>query len=138
MDGWEPLPPVVFILEELDLPPELEPESYEVTLRAPAEFTDLEQIRNTVIERRDGALVTLGQVARVRDTYEKALEALPDLWPAANNLAYLIDAGQINIGIAADTPRGTMKVREARLMATWWAAISMVRSSASVGARGRR
>ena len=49
---------------------QIEAGRYEVTLRAPAEFTDLEQIRNTVIERRDGALVTLGQVARVRDTYE--------------------------------------------------------------------
>ncbi len=50
---------------------QIEDGRYEVTLRAPAEFTDLDQIRNTVIERRDGALVTLGQIARVRDTYEK-------------------------------------------------------------------
>ncbi|MGC1951917.1 MAG: efflux RND transporter permease subunit [Gammaproteobacteria bacterium] len=44
---------------------------YEITLRAPAEFTDLEQIRDTVIARRDGAVVTLRQIARVEDTYEK-------------------------------------------------------------------
>ena len=49
---------------------QIEAGRYEVTLRAPAEFTDLEQIRDTVIERRDGALVTLRQIARVRDTYE--------------------------------------------------------------------
>jgi HAE1 family hydrophobic/amphiphilic exporter-1 len=49
---------------------QIEAGRYEVTLRAPAEFTDLDQIRNTVIERRDGVLVTLGQIARVRDTYE--------------------------------------------------------------------
>jgi len=49
---------------------QIEAGRYEVTLRAPAEFTDLEQIRDTVIGRRDGALVTLGQIARVRDTYE--------------------------------------------------------------------
>ena len=56
----------------LDLPAgKIEQGRYQVTLRAPAEFNDLEQIRNTVIQRRDGVPVTLGQVAQVRDTYEK-------------------------------------------------------------------
>lgn len=44
---------------------------YEVTLRAPSEFTNLDQIRNTVIYHREGAAVTLGEVAQVRETYEK-------------------------------------------------------------------
>lgn len=44
---------------------------YEITLRAPAEYSSLEQIRETVIVQRDSGTVTLGQVARVRDTYEK-------------------------------------------------------------------
>ena len=56
----------------LDLPAgKIEQGRYEVTLRAPAEFTHLDQIRNTVIYRKEGAAVTLGQVAQVRDTYEK-------------------------------------------------------------------
>ncbi len=56
----------------LDLPAgQIEIGRYEVTLRAPAEFSNLEQIRNTVIDRRAGAQVTLGQIARVTDTYEK-------------------------------------------------------------------
>jgi len=56
----------------LDLPAgKIEQGSYEVTLRAPAEFVNLDQIRNTVIFQSGGAAVTLGQVARVRDTYEK-------------------------------------------------------------------
>jgi len=56
----------------LDLPAgKIESGAYEVTLRAPAEFTDLDEIRNTVISKRDGAQITLGQVAKVRDTYEK-------------------------------------------------------------------
>ena len=56
----------------LDLPAgKIEAGRYEVTLRAPAEFTDLDQIRDTVIDRRDGALVTLGQIAKITDTYEK-------------------------------------------------------------------
>ncbi|MDX1431132.1 MAG: efflux RND transporter permease subunit [Gammaproteobacteria bacterium] len=56
----------------LDLPAgKLEEGRYEITLRAPAEFEDLDQIRNTVIDQREGSFVTLGQVARVIDTYEK-------------------------------------------------------------------
>ena len=56
----------------IDLPAgKIERGGYEVTLRAPAEFTSLDEIRATVIAERDGAQVTLGQIAEVRDTYEK-------------------------------------------------------------------
>jgi HAE1 family hydrophobic/amphiphilic exporter-1 len=56
----------------LDLPAgRIEQGRYQVTLRAPAEFIHLDQIRNTVVYRQAGAAVTLGQVAEVRDTYEK-------------------------------------------------------------------
>ncbi len=49
----------------------LEQGRYEVTLRAPAEFESLEQIRDLVLmEGPDGA-VTLGQVAEIEDTYER-------------------------------------------------------------------
>ncbi|MEJ2575557.1 MAG: efflux RND transporter permease subunit [Gammaproteobacteria bacterium] len=56
----------------LDLPAgKIERGGYEVTLRAPAEFTGLDEIRNTVIAERAGSQVTLGQIAKVKDTYEK-------------------------------------------------------------------
>jgi len=56
----------------LDLPTgKIEEGRYEVTLRAPAEFRDLDQIRNTVIALRDGVPVTLSQLAGVKDTYQK-------------------------------------------------------------------
>jgi len=56
----------------VDLPAgKIEQGRFEVTLRAPAEFTSLDQIRNTVIVRRNGAAVTLAQIADVDDTYEK-------------------------------------------------------------------
>jgi len=56
----------------LDLPAgKIEQGRYEVTLRAPAEFTDLDQIRSTVVVQREGGAVTLGQISEVRDTYEK-------------------------------------------------------------------
>ena len=56
----------------LDLPAgKLESGRFEVTLRAPAEFQNLDEIRGTVIAEREGAQVTLGQVAVIKDTYEK-------------------------------------------------------------------
>ena len=56
----------------LDLPAgKIEQGRYEVTLRAPAEFTNLDQIRETVIVQRDRTAITLGQIAEVKDTYEK-------------------------------------------------------------------
>ena len=56
----------------LDLPAgRIEQGRWEVTLRAPEEFTSLDQIRHTVIVRRDGAAVTLDQIADVKDTYQK-------------------------------------------------------------------
>lgn len=44
---------------------------YQVTLRAPAEFLNLQQIRDTVVAKREGGFITLGQIAEIRDTYEK-------------------------------------------------------------------
>lgn len=56
----------------LDLPAgEIESGRYQVTIRAPAEFGSLDEVRGTVVAIRDGAPVTLGQIAEVRDTYER-------------------------------------------------------------------
>jgi HAE1 family hydrophobic/amphiphilic exporter-1 len=69
-----PLHDIIAAIERsnLDLPAgKIEEGKYEVTLRAPAEFHDLDQIRETVIARRDGVVITLGQIAEVRDTYER-------------------------------------------------------------------
>jgi hydrophobic/amphiphilic exporter-1 (mainly G- bacteria), HAE1 family len=56
----------------LDLPAgKIEEGRYEITLRAPAEFIDLDQIRNTVITLIDGVPVALSQLAGVKDTYQK-------------------------------------------------------------------
>lgn len=49
----------------------LEDGRWEVTLRAPAEFVDLDEIRGTVLVERDDAVITLGQVATVYDTHER-------------------------------------------------------------------
>ncbi|MEM1444496.1 MAG: efflux RND transporter permease subunit [Planctomycetota bacterium] len=54
----------------LDLPTgRIDEARLEVTLRAPAEFADLQELRGLVVVVRDGAAVTLDQIAEVRDTY---------------------------------------------------------------------
>lgn len=69
--------PMDVILEALkdanvDLPAgKIEQGRFQVTLRAPAEFTNLDQIRNTVIVMRNRTAVTLNQIADVKKTYEK-------------------------------------------------------------------
>jgi len=59
----------------LDLPAgRIEQGQYEVTLRAPSEFQNLDQIRDTAVAVRQGAPITIGQIADVVDTYEKPTE----------------------------------------------------------------
>ncbi|UCF76417.1 MAG: efflux RND transporter permease subunit, partial [Betaproteobacteria bacterium] len=56
----------------LDMPAgKIEQGQYQVTLRAPAEFTNIDQIRDTVIAQRERAVVKIGQIAKVKDTYRK-------------------------------------------------------------------
>jgi HAE1 family hydrophobic/amphiphilic exporter-1 len=50
---------------------EIDDGRFEVTLRAPAQFENLDEIRDTVIEIREGAAIRIGDVAEIRDTYEK-------------------------------------------------------------------
>jgi len=67
-----PLDAVLDAIESanLDLPAgSIERGQYRVTLRAPALFTDLDQLRDVVVVRRNGAAVRLRQIAEVVDTY---------------------------------------------------------------------
>lgn len=56
----------------LDLPAgKIERGRFEITLQAPARFTGIRDVKNTVVAVHDGAAVTLGQVAQVTDTYAR-------------------------------------------------------------------
>ncbi|MBL26272.1 MAG: acriflavin resistance protein [Rhodospirillaceae bacterium] len=50
---------------------EIESGQYDISLMAPGEFTDLDQLRNTVVAVRNGAPIYLHQIADVIDTHEK-------------------------------------------------------------------
>ena len=45
--------------------------NYEVTVRTPGEYTDLEELRNTVIAIRAGAPVRVADIAAVEDSWER-------------------------------------------------------------------
>jgi HAE1 family hydrophobic/amphiphilic exporter-1 len=69
-----PLDRVLQAIEDanVDLPAgEIEQGQTSVTLRAPAQFADLDQIRETVVAMRNGAPVKVRQLGEVRDTYTK-------------------------------------------------------------------
>jgi hydrophobic/amphiphilic exporter-1 (mainly G- bacteria), HAE1 family len=56
----------------IDLPAgRIEQGDREISLRAPAQFSSMDQIRNTVIEQRNGVPVTIAQVAQVLDTHQE-------------------------------------------------------------------
>ena len=44
---------------------------YEINLRTPAQYRSLEEIRDTMVQADDGAVVTIRQIAEVRDTYDR-------------------------------------------------------------------
>ncbi len=43
----------------------------EITIRTPGEYTDLEQLRNTVVAMREGAAVRVREIANVEDSWQK-------------------------------------------------------------------
>ncbi len=56
----------------IDLPAgRIEQGQMEIMLRAPAQYTSIQQIRDTVIEQRNGVPITIGQVAQVSDTFQE-------------------------------------------------------------------
>lgn len=56
----------------LDLPAgSINQGKYEVTLRAPGDYLNLQQISDTVVAKRDGGFITLGQIGEIHDTWEK-------------------------------------------------------------------
>ncbi|MFA9480119.1 efflux RND transporter permease subunit [Phycisphaerales bacterium AB-hyl4] len=49
----------------------IERDQFEITLRTPGEFASVDELRNTVVDLRDGAPIYLSQVANVEDTHAR-------------------------------------------------------------------
>ena len=52
----------------------IESGNYEITLRTPGEYTNLDQLRDTTIAMRKGAAVRLSEVADVEDSWERVTQ----------------------------------------------------------------
>jgi HAE1 family hydrophobic/amphiphilic exporter-1 len=89
----------------LDLPAgKIDEGNATVTLRAPAQFTDIDQIRETIVEVRDGAPVRLRQIAEVKDTYQKR-----------ERVARVNGERGLRMGIRKQSDANTVEVAEAIL-----------------------
>ncbi len=75
-----------------------------VTLRAPAQFADLEEIRDTVVTMRQGAPVRVRHIATVRDTYQRR-----------ERIARVNGEPGLRIGIRKQSDANTVEVAEAIL-----------------------
>jgi len=43
---------------------------YEISLRAPAQYVSLDEIRDTMVQTEEGSVVTVGQIAEIKDTFD--------------------------------------------------------------------
>ncbi len=83
---------------------EIEVGQFEMTLRAPAEFKNLDEVRQTVVAMRDGVPVKLEQVGQVLDTYSKL-----------TNIVRINGEKGLRIGIRKQSDANTVEVAEAIL-----------------------
>jgi HAE1 family hydrophobic/amphiphilic exporter-1 len=89
----------------LDLPAgKIDEGNASVTIRAPAQFTDIEQIRDTIVAVHDGAPVRIRQIGEVNDTYQKR-----------ERMARVNGERGIRIGIRKQSDANTVEVAEAVL-----------------------
>ena len=82
----------------------LERGNVEVTLRTPGEYTDVEEIAQTVVAMREGAPVLLGQIATIEDTYQKL-----------SRLVRINGQGGVRIGVRKQSDANTVQVARAVL-----------------------
>jgi HAE1 family hydrophobic/amphiphilic exporter-1 len=67
----------------------IEKGNYEITVRTPGEYTDLQQLRDTVVAVRHGAPIQLKEIARVEDSWQKItrivrVDGVPGMWLSVN------------------------------------------------------
>jgi hydrophobic/amphiphilic exporter-1 (mainly G- bacteria), HAE1 family len=65
----------------------IEKGNYEITVRTPGEYTDLQQLQDTVIAIRHGAPIQLKEIARIEDSWQKItrivrVDGVPGMWLA--------------------------------------------------------
>lgn len=115
-------------------------------VRTPAQFTNLEQIRQTVVAYSEAGPIRLGQVAEVSDTFEEADARVRVNGKPTLAMGVVKQTGENTLKVATDVkeriarlnnelePRGLM-IREAYDASEYiWDSINQVRDSLIIGA----
>lgn len=83
----------------------------EFTVRVPGRFRNLDEIRNTVIDVRDGAVIRLGQVARVEDTQKRVTRIIRIDGEPGIRMAVRKQAEANTVEVARDVHRALQRLR---------------------------
>ncbi len=89
----------------------IERQDTEYTVRVPGRFGDLDEIRNTVIDVRDGAVIRLGQVAQVEDTQKRATRIIRINGEPGIRMAVRKQAEANTVEVARDVHRAVDRLR---------------------------
>jgi hydrophobic/amphiphilic exporter-1 (mainly G- bacteria), HAE1 family len=88
----------------------IEQDRFEVTLRTPGEFTNLDELRSTVIAVREGVPIALSQVAQVLDTHQRRTRVIRINGEPGMRLAVRKQAGTNTVQVAQAVLREVERV----------------------------
>ena len=83
---------------------------FDVTLRTPGEFTDLDEVRETVVAVRDGATIRLGQIATIDDTHERISQIIRINGEPGVRLAVRKQSGTNTVEVAEQVKREAERI----------------------------
>ena len=99
--------------ENLDLPiGQIERGNYEILLRIPGAFTDLDQIRNTVVAFRNGSPILLKDIASIEDTFRKITRVVRINDKPGTRIAINKQSGKNTVAVAEGIKAELAKIRE--------------------------
>ncbi len=77
----------------------------DVTIRTPGEYTDIGQLRQTVVAIREGVPVTLGEIAQVEDSWQKVTQIVRINGKPGLRMAVNKQSGRNTVEVAAEVRR---------------------------------
>ncbi len=99
--------------ENLDLPiGQIEKGNYEVLLRIPGAFTNLDQIRDTVVAFKNGSPIRLKEIATIEDTFRKITRVVRINDTPGTRIAINKQSGENTVAVAEGIKKELAKIQE--------------------------
>ncbi len=99
--------------ENLDLPiGQIEKGNYEVLLRIPGAFTNLDQIRDTVVAIKNGSPIRLKEIATIEDTFRKITRVVRINDTPGTRIAINKQSGKNTVAVAEGIKAELAKIQE--------------------------